>query len=310
MTHTTELHPTATSPGLEPWRHNVNSMRTALQVTFQHILFATDFSATADRALPYAVEIARRSAATIHALHVIPPAIYPSASPEEWSDIAQQEEEFRARKKDELELELQELPHELLLIKGDVWETVQEIIEYRDVDLIVMGTRGRTGVAKALLGSTAEKIFRQVSCPVLTIGPAAAAKSSHANAADLNCILYRADFTPESRYAISLAKEHHAELVLIHAIESSQPGQINLASEILRNVVPFGAGLPSEPQCLVERGCAVDVILNVAARKHADLIVLGVRSPEEHIALATHVAASTAYSVITKAACPVLTVRG
>ncbi|HYL63828.1 MAG TPA: universal stress protein, partial [Candidatus Methylomirabilis sp.] len=279
----------------------MSSFRTSLQVRFQNILFATDFSATADRALPYAIEIARRSVATIHAVYVISPDGSPFAPPEEWAEIARDQEEFLEREKKRLELELQELPHEFLTLSGAVWENLERVIRDKNVDLLVLGTHGRTGIAKALLGSVAEKIFRQATCPVLTVGPGVAPRAAHAAAAELNCILYATDFSPESlaaaRCAISLAKDHRAQLILLHTEEDGMKGQEDLALETLKNVVPLGACLASEPNYLVERGPAADAILRAAKKAHADLIVLGARGSEKHLVLATHFSDSIASSV-------------
>ena len=294
-------------------RNRLNSFRTSLQIAFRHILFATDFSTTADRALPYAVEIARRSFATIHAVHVISPDVYPQLPPAEWAEIAHDQEEFRARKKNELELELRELPHEFLLLKGDVWESLKEVIENRNVDLLVLGTHGRTGIAKVLMGSVAEKIFRQAPCPVLTVGPGVASIAGHAAAAELNCILYATDFSPESlaaaRYAISLAKDHRAELTLLHTTEDGIKGEEDLSLETLKNVVPLGAGLLSKPTYVMEHGAPAVAILGAAKKTHADLIVIGARGVERHLTAATHFSDSIASSVAANAGCPVLTVH-
>jgi nucleotide-binding universal stress UspA family protein len=300
-------------PESEPWRYNLSSFRKTFLVTFQHILFATDFSATADRALPYAVEIARRSMATIHAVHVISPDVNPALPPAEWPELARDLEEFRARKREHLKQELQELPHEFLFLKGDVWENLKDVIESRNVDLLVLGTHGRSRIAKALLGSVAEKIFRQAPCPVLTVGPGVVPSASHAAAAELNCILYATDFSPESlaaaRFAISLAKDHRAELVLLHTTGDGIKGQDDLALETLKNVVPLGAGLPSQPTYVVEDGAPADAILGTAKKTHADLIVIGARGVQKHITAATHFSDSIASRVAANAACPVLTVH-
>ena len=299
--------------GCEPWRNPLKSFRTSLQVTFRHILFATDFSTTADRALPFAVEIARRSLATIHVVYVASPDVYPQFPPAEWAEVARDKEEFRARKKNQLELELQELPHEFLFRKGDVWENLEEVIENKDVDLIVLGTHGRTGIAKALLGSVTEKIFRQTSCPVLTVGPGAAPRANHAPHAEFNCILYVTDFSPESlaaaRYAISLAKDHRADLILLHTTEDGMAGQEDLSLETLKNVVPLGSGLLTKPTYVMERGAPGDATLRAAKKTHADLIVLGERGVERNLASPTHISDSMASRVVANAGCPVLTVH-
>jgi nucleotide-binding universal stress UspA family protein len=313
MSHAREFQQQTAVSGSEPWRHNLSSFRTSLQITFHNILYATDFSATADRALPYAVEIARRSIATIHAVHVISTDGSALAPPEEWVEIARDQEQFLEREKNRLELELQELPHEFLLLQGDVWENLKRVIRDKNVDLLVLGTHGRTGIAKALLGSVAEKIFRQAPCPVLTVGPGVAPRAAHAAAAELNSILYATDFSPESlaaaRYAISLAKDHRAKLVLLHATKDGTQVQEDLALETLKNVVPFGAGLFSEPTYMMERGVAANAILGAATKAHADLIVLGARGAESHLIMATHLSDSIASSVVANASCPVLTVH-
>lgn len=313
MNHVREVQLPMTIPGAELWRHNLNSFRISLQVTFRHILFATDFSATADRALPYAVEIARRSIATIHAVHVISPDGSPLLPTPEGDGIAHDQETFRARKRNQLELELQELPHEILFLIGDVWENLTEVIKDKNVDLLVLGTHGRTGIAKALMGSEAEKIFRQASCPVLTVGPGVAPKASHAAAAELNSILYATDFSPESlaaaRCAISLAKDHRAELVLLRTTKDGVERDEDLALETLKDVVPLGAGLLSKPSYVMEHGAPADAILEVAKKMRADLIVIGARGVEKHLSVATHFSDSIASTVVANAGCPVLTVH-
>ena len=291
----------------------MNSFRTSLQVTFRHVLFPTDFSPAADRALPYAVEIARRSLATIYAIHVISPDAYAPLLSSNKAKFAQDQEEFRARNKHQLELELQELSHEVLFVTGKIWESIEEMIEEKNVDLIVLGMHGRTGIKKALVGSAAESIFRQASCPVLAVGPGVASKASHAAGAELNCILYATDFSPESlaaaRYAISLARDHRAELVLLHTAENEIRGQQDLALETLKTVVPLGAGLLSKPTYVVERGAPADAILGAARKARADMIVLGARGAEKHLTAATHISGSIAYRVVANADCPVLTVH-
>ncbi len=313
MSHTRATQQPLGIAGSEPWRYGLNSYHTSLQVAFRNILFATDFSITAERALPYAVEIARRSVATIHAVHVICPDGSPLLHPAEWAGIAHDGEEIEDWKRNQLELELRDLPHEFLMLKGDVWEKLKEVIRERKVDLLVLGTHGRTGIAKAFMGSVAETIFRQAPCPVLTAGPGVAPRATHAAAAELNCILYATDFSPESlaaaRYAISLARDHRAELVLLHASKDGSKEEEDLNLETLKDVVPLGAGLLSKPTYVMERGAPADAILGTAKKAHADLIVIGARGVEKYLAMATHFSDSIAYGVAANAACPVLTVH-
>ena len=301
-------------PGPEPRNHKGGHLPSYAQIAFRNILFATDFSSTTGLALPFAVEIARRSGATIHAVHVVQPDIYPLVPPSEWHKMAQEEKEFREEKRNQLEEELQGLPHEFLFAAGNVWQNIANIIEEKNIDLLILGTHGRTGMGKVVWGSVAEKIFRQAKCPVLTVSPGVSSKTTHAAAAELNRILYATDFSLESpavaRYAVCLAKEHRAELILMHSIQNPEPSQVDSAYDTLRDVVPASAGLEFKPRCIVELGTPEDAILGVAARLDADLIVLGVRSAHGHAVAITHFTRSIAYRVVTQATCPVLTVRG
>jgi nucleotide-binding universal stress UspA family protein len=284
------------------------------QIAIKNILFATDFSSTSELALPYVMEIARRSGATIHAVNVVQPDIYPLVPPSEWPKIAQEEKEFREERKSRLENELRGLPHEFLFRAGDVWQNLATTIEEKKIDLLIVGTCGRTGIGKVLLGSVAEKAFRQAICPVLTVGPAVSSKATHTSAAKLNRVLCATDFSPESLvavpYAVYLAKEHRAELILMHSIQSSEPSQVDSAYHTLQDVVPADAELESKPICIVELGTPEDSILGVAVRRDADMIVLGVRSAHGHAFAITHFSRSIAYKVVTQATCPILTIRG
>jgi len=302
-------------PGLEPGKYKGVHLPTPVQIAFKNILFAMDFSSTTGLALPFAVEIARRSGATIHAVHVVQPDIYPLVPPSEWQKMAQEEKEFREEKRNQLEEEFQGLPHEFLFPAGNVWENIANIVEDKNIDLLILGTHGRTGMEKILLGSVAEKIFRQATCPVLTVGPYVPPKASHATAAPLGRILYATDFSLESLaaapYATYLAKENRAELILMHSIQNAETDEVNSAYHSLREVVPASVRLESKLRCIVERGMPQATILDVAAKHRVDMIVLGVRSVPGHATTAiTHFSRSVAYQVASQAACPVLTVRG
>jgi nucleotide-binding universal stress UspA family protein len=301
------------SRGLAAWSHTAGELATFNQITFKNILFATDFSRATNAALPYAVEIARRFGANVHVVNVVQPDFYPYVPPSEWARIAHEEEEFRRKGKLKLEEEFQGLAHEFIFPSGDVWVNLSRIIEEKNIDLIVLGTHGRTGIEKILMGSTAEMVFRRAECPVLTVGCGVFSKATHAAAADLNRILFATDFSPESLaavpYAISLAKEHRAELILMHAIQKSEPGEVNSAFQTLRDVIPFGTWLALEPRYVVEQGAPEAAILDVATKQNADLIVMGLRAGKGFLPVTTHLVNSIAYSVVTQATCPVLTVR-
>ena len=127
-------------------------------------------------------------------------------------------------------------------------------------------------------------------------------------------LLNRAAAAP---YAMSIAQEHQARLVLLHVIEPPKAGELtlgrgfaNAAAELLHEIVSPDAELWCKPEFFVEQGMPAENILHVAQLRHAHLIVLGVRKTEGGLGLATHFARATAHKVVSEASCPVLTVRG
>ena len=116
-------------------------------------------------------------------------------------------------------------------------------------------------------------------------------------------------------YAVSLAREFHARLALLHVIEDygdhlhERPGPIEIALRKLEALVPKQAELRYPPEILAEFGAPAESILRAAEEREADLIVLGVKSAEGHLGAATHLGGGVAHKVIVRAGCPVLTVR-
>jgi nucleotide-binding universal stress UspA family protein len=204
---------------------------------------------------------------------------------------------------------------EVLVEEGDFWDILKSTIEKHKIDLIVLGTRGRSGAGKFFMGSTAEKVFRNVPCAVLTVGPFSHAELPRGE------ILYATDFGPGSAagasYAVSLAQEFQARLTLLHVIADQQTGDLVHPSEIvassehlLRKLVTPEAELWCKPRFAVEQGPAAETILEVANNRKADLIVLGLHRSRGFLGAATHLPTATAHKVVTHAVCPVLTVRG
>jgi nucleotide-binding universal stress UspA family protein len=210
--------------------------------------------------------------------------------------------------------------HDTLILEGELWPSIKEAINEKQVDLLVLGTRGSTGISKLLLGSAAEEIFRRSPCAVLTVGPKSPVQPSRAG--EFGQILYATDFTPEAMaaapYAISLAQEYQAQLTLLHVIGGAKRTDLVTSEQLaaaterrLRQIVPPESELWCEPHCIVGEGIAADEILTVADHRKAGLIILGVRRPAGfHGGKATHLPVATAHKVVCGATCPVLTVRG
>lgn len=295
----------------------MNATGTATRIALKNILFATDFSPSAEAALPYALGLAKQYGSRVHGLHVRFPATYPIVGPEGMPQIleaAQEQAEFEAKQIHEM---LAGVPHEVTVAEGELWPMVSEIAAQQNTDLIVMGTHGRRGVGRALLGSAAEEVFRKAICPVLTVGPHISPNTERR--LTMKEIVFATDFSPESLaalpFAVSLAQEHQSNLTLLNVAGKPAVGELVHAGQYvestvrrLRGLVPEGAELWCEPKCRVEEGPEAQKIMEVATAVGADLIVLGVRAPEG-VGMATHLLNSIAHHIVTHAECPVLTVR-
>ncbi len=140
----------------------------------RRILFPTDFSENADHAWAYALTFAKEFAAEVLLLHVVPP---PPRLTETYAvnyDPDGLLEAQRAEATALLERQVQAakeagLTAEAAIRVGMDYHEILEHARAQAVDLIVMGTHGRTGLAHVLLGSVAEKVVRRAPCPVLTI---------------------------------------------------------------------------------------------------------------------------------------------
>lgn len=288
------------------------------RVRLANILWTTDFSAYSEAALLYALSIARRYDSRIYLAHIIRPDAYQLVPPEASATALTQTRRYAEQQMGQLLVSgrLRGIPHQVLLGEGEFWNILSEMLAKHEVDLIVAGTHGRTGVRKLLLGSVAEEIFRLAPCPVLTVGPKVSLDVPEE--AELRHILYATDFTPTAEhaaaYAFSLAQEHQAHLTLLHVVpetrEASPQNTALLRSffvKHLRALVPPEADLWCEPEFVVESGDPTDRILKVAADCQADLIVLGIRRSAN---FPGHLPPATAYKVVCQSRCPVLTVRG
>ena len=190
-------------------------------------------------------------------------------------------------------------------------------------DLIVLGTHGRRGFERVMLGSVAERVLRKAQCPVLTVPPPATFKATKLPFKRLLCPV---DFSEPSlaavRFALSIAKESGAHVTLLHAIEWPTDDDaftsIMLASPEVRGQLEDqiidrldALVLPEDrtwcdPAARVTEGKAYRRIVEFAETDETDLIVMGVhgRNPVDVMLFG-----STTNQTVRRAPCPVLTMR-
>lgn len=300
-------------------------------ISVKNVLFATDFSATSEAALPYATAICRRFGSTLHTAHVLSDAslllMTGGVDYVSMSTIYEDAHTEAEVKLDQITARLEGIPHRNYVRHGQVWKNLAGIIDENQINLVVVGTHGRTGLGKLLLGSVAEDILRHAPCPVLTVGPKVSGRAKlpafQAPGRDLSPvelelrqIVFATNFAQYSlqvaRKAVSLAEEFRARLTLLHVIEDytglgSRPDLMEDSMHRLLSLVPNDAALQYPPEAVLEFGFAPECILKVASDREADMIVLGTRASAE-VGI-THLPWSTAHHVIAQAHCPVLTVR-
>ena len=283
----------------------MQALEAVTSISFRNILFLTDFTEASEPALAFAKSFARRYDAHFYPAHVQMP------SEGNFETAARKLEENRERAAQTvrgLDLNFEPIARE-----GFIEEVVPQLIAEHGIDLIVMGTHGRKGVSRLLLGSTAETIFRSVSCPVVTVGPNVAETPNWKTR--IGSVLVAADLSLASEhsipYALSFARESHCRFTLMHVVpkEYRSHSDASLMRSLegeLKKLVPKESKAWCQPQIVVTKGRPAEEILRTADDSRADLIVLGLPRKKE---FTTHFRTGVTYSVISQARCPVLTVR-
>lgn len=297
-------------------------------IRIDRILCPVDQSDISRRALDYAIVLAKRYGATVCAAEVVriglPTVDYPPA-PAELAMTPADEREHAAT----LEAFVAPARREGVVVEtrvrgGYIVEQLLLEAEQYNADLIVMGTHGRSGVQRLVLGSIAEKVLRRAKCPVMTVPPGTKVAPAEIVLPDI--ILCAVDFSDASLraldYAMSLAQESDATLVLMHVVDwaaetwaaGTHGGALadytqarkTEAERLLRNAIPEPAREWCKPEILVAEGKPWREILRVARERQADLVVLGVLGRG---ALDLTLFGSTTHHIVREAPCPVLTVR-
>jgi nucleotide-binding universal stress UspA family protein len=282
-------------------------------VALRKILFATDFSSWSEIALRCGLVWSRHFDATLYTVSVVsaeianvqpPDPLYFRHSAEDKMTQLVSSELFRGVKHVELVKEG----------FGDISAVLLELIDKLHIDLIVLGTHGRGGIKKLVLGSVAEDIVNRAPCAVLTIGPHVSPES--VSEMTLQRILCATDLRPGSEnvlaYALWLAKEEHARLILLHVLKRpagappEQPeAERDMAMEQLVQLLPPETSASVGAEFIVEIGAPGERILRVAEDHGVDLFVIG-RHHTFHPRVSAHLPWAMLHHVLGHARCPVL----
>lgn len=280
------------------------------KISFKNILFLTDFTEASAGAMAYALGFAKHFGAQVYPAHACDPIILTeTAAP----NILDEVEENSRRRLNALAKD-NNFNGTPLFARGPVAEAVPAWITAHGIDLIVMGTHGRHGLTHLLVGSVAEAIFRNATCPVLTVGPHVTVRPSHDFKAEN--ILFPTDLGAHAefatQYALSIAQENRAQVTFMHVVSLDDAFQRDRAELVtnsykkLETLVPAEAQKWCKPEMVVEVGDTVKELLGFAETERPDMIVLGLPAGKKFNG-GFH--SSVTYNLIAKAPCPVLTVR-
>jgi len=288
----------------------------AVQTRFKKVLFATDFSDTAARAIPYIREIAKHYDADLLTLHVRTPWAHSkhhrAGSPTDMAD-AQIENDQRRQ---EILAAFPGIRTKVLIEEGSIDDHLASALYTNNVDLVVLGTTGQTRNGKNRLGSVATEIFKAVTCPVLTVGPHSRSDSSAVPFRKILCATDQ-ECGDVVAHAASLAHEFQSRLVLLNVITEQEAGYhvpssdaVASSEHFLHDLLPPGAEYACKPEYIICYGDVPEKILEIESKTNPDLIVLGAR-PERGIhGAAPNLPIAAAQRIVSRATCPVLTVRG
>jgi nucleotide-binding universal stress UspA family protein len=298
-------------------------------VEIREILCPIDFSETSRRALEHATIVAGWYKSRLTALHVMHTPLFPAppifVAGFADAPTAPAVPDRRARE-DELRAWLEParqagLETDVLVVEGNTAARILEQASARKSDLIVSGTEGLGGVERFMLGSVAETVLRQGSCPVMTVPPTAALAAR----IPYTRLLCPVDFSEPSlaalRFAFSLAEEADANLTIMHVLDWPADDELLVerfdtpafrrvvegeARSRLEALIPDEVRVWSKPSAKIGYGKPYRRILETADAEGTDLIVMGIRG-RNPIDLALF--GSTTNHVVRRAPCPVLTLR-
>jgi nucleotide-binding universal stress UspA family protein len=298
-------------------------------VEFKRVLCTVDLSESSIRSFDHAVAVARWYDAQLTVLHIVPTfdPVHVRGDLAESIRILNPMAREQVVEEVRRALELAAKAPDAVVVaeSGDASSTIVDQALLMRADLIVMGTQGRRGFKRLLLGSVTETVLREAPCPVLAVPPAA--HGAMLSDVTFKRILCPVDFSPSVLqalgFALDLARQADGLVTLLHVVEwlaedapQTVPGfdvpayRRHMAADArqrLRLLVAAESRTWVDIDDVVAFGRAHREILHAAAEKPADLIVMGAQGRG---GVGLTLFGSTTQQVVRGAACPILTVRG
>ena len=280
---------------------------------FCKIVVPTDCSSASAGALEFALALAGRGS-RVTAVHAVDSLQY-RFGPRESSKVRKQQVWGVALESVSRWLHESKLSGcNTIVIEGEAAPVIAAFAAAKGADLVVLATSARRPVARLMLGSVAEEVFRMVNCPVFVLG----AKAAAAKKRKPSRLVFATDLEPHSLAALSqlsgISDRLGASVSVIRAVHpdiTSRTERNRIRKETKQKVEAAADSVLRKRigKIHVEFAHPVKAIVGFAHRLKADAIVLGIRSGGELTRASTHIPWALAHRVITEAPCPVLTIR-
>lgn len=298
-----------------------------MRVQLKNLICTTDFSELSNRAVPYAVALAKEFGSRLYLYHVVG---LPSAAMygEILVDLVDQQNKAIDIAQQQLidVIGKQQIDWQPLVSLGHIADEITHMAAEKNADLVIMATHGRSGLKRLVLGSVAERLIRTLPCPMLIVpGAEPDAGVDAGQGLKFKRILIGCDFSSVStrafQYGLSFAQEFQSEIHMVHVIappvyrnfdryESGQhevipPDLRNYLNEKMDKMVPADARNWCVPKTVLLEGKPDEELIGYANANHIDMIAMGVRGQGLVEKLFV---GSTTSRVIRRAVCPVLSV--
>lgn len=292
-------------------KEHENSRLGPVGLRFRSILVATDYSPASATAVKLAARLAKEFHARLCVLHAVEPDLYVADMAGPVPDLQLvnlQAERENLHNYAEHIPDLRTVKHKQIVFLGSTSDAIQSAGQANGIDLLVVGSHGRHGLAKLALGSVAECAIRRLEYPVLVAGP-----MCDKTFPPIRSIVLATDFSGEAsrsvQYAGSLAQDYNARLTVMHVLPPTgtpeeQKVELRTLGK-LRDLLPSDCGEWCTLQYQVKTGDIAAAVIGSAQENKANLIILRAR---RRSTLADHLPRTKISAIIRGAHCPVLVV--